>query len=131
MRIVVGLDFSPIYPVLFLLKAQYEALLALVFWNLANDLFNTRQSKRLFPLITAGGVLGAIAGSFGTPWLSKAFSLNNLMLVYWVTTGAAAAVVWRMDTLFPHPAFERKKRAQGQRQEKGILYHRDQEASCP
>jgi ATP/ADP translocase len=67
LRFVVPLGFDLIYPVLYILKAQYEVLLALLFWNLANDLFNTRQSKRLFPLITAGGVIGGIIGSFATP----------------------------------------------------------------
>jgi ATP/ADP translocase len=47
-----GMDL--LYPLLFILKAQYEILLGLLFWNLANDLFNIRQSKRLFPLIIAG-----------------------------------------------------------------------------
>jgi ATP/ADP translocase len=77
LRFVVPLGFTFIYPVLYVLKAQYEALLALVFWNLANDLFNTRQSKRLFPLITAGGVIGGIIGSFATPSLAKAISMDN------------------------------------------------------
>ena len=52
--------FELIYPVLYILNRQFEVLLAMVFWNLANDLFNTRQSKRLMPLITAGGVIGRI-----------------------------------------------------------------------
>jgi ATP/ADP translocase len=65
LRFVIPFGFDLLYPVLFVLKTQFEVLLALVFWNLANDLFNTRQSKRIFPLITGGGVLGAIIGSFG------------------------------------------------------------------
>ncbi len=46
-RFLIPFDIDLIYPALFMLKAQYEALLGLLFWNLANDLFNTRQSKRL------------------------------------------------------------------------------------
>lgn len=101
LRLVVIGDFEFIYPVIFLLKAQYEALLSLVFWNLANDLFNTRQSKRIFPLVTAGGVIGGILGSFGTPPLARAITINNLMLVYLGTTAAAALVLWRMSMAFP------------------------------
>ena len=59
-RFLIPFNIDLIYPALFMLKAQYEALLGLFFWNLANDLFNTRQSKRLFPLITAVGVIGSI-----------------------------------------------------------------------
>ncbi len=58
LRLVIPLGYDLIYPLLWILKAQYEVLLALVFWNMANDLFNTRQSKRLFPLITAGRCSG-------------------------------------------------------------------------
>ena len=101
LRPVVELGFDLIYPVLFLLKAQYEGLLALVFWNLANDLFNTRQSKRIFPLVTAGGVIGAIVGSFITPGLARTIHFDNLMLAYGVVATAGAVVVWQMSRLYP------------------------------
>jgi ATP/ADP translocase len=101
LRFVVPLGFQLLYPVLYILKAQYEVLLGLFFWNLANDLFNTRQSKRLFPLITAGGVMGGVIGSFGTPFLARAISIDNLMWVYLGTSLAGALVVHRMGTLFP------------------------------
>jgi len=101
LRFVVPLGFELIYPVLYVLKAQYEALLVLLFWNLSNDLFNTRQSKRLFPLITAGGVVGGIIGSFATPPLARLITMDNLMLAYLVTTVIGAMVVKMMGTRFP------------------------------
>jgi hypothetical protein len=101
LRFVVPLGFDLIYPVLYILKAQYEVLLALIFWNLANDLFNTRQSKRLFPLITAGGVVGGIIGSFATPPLAKAITMDNLMFAYLITTSLGAFMVRRMGKQFP------------------------------
>jgi len=101
LRFVIPLGIDLLYPVLFVLKAQYEALLALLFWNVANDLFNTRQSKRLFPLIVAGGGIGGIIGSFGTPLLAKAINMDNLMLAYLVATIVGAVAVKRMGTLFP------------------------------
>jgi ATP/ADP translocase len=109
LRFVIPLGFDLLYPVLFVLKAQYEILLALVFWNLANDLFNTRQSKRLFPLITAGGVLGGVIGSFATPFLARALSLDNLMLAYLVIALIGAMVVKRMGTRFPTLLLSEKK----------------------
>lgn len=101
MRLLVPLGFELIYPVLFVMKTQYEVLLGLVFWDLANDLFNTRQSKRIFPLITAGGVLGGMVGSFGTPWLAKVISLDNLMWAYLVVSGLGAIIVKVMGRRFP------------------------------
>ncbi|KKL07641.1 hypothetical protein LCGC14_2583990, partial [marine sediment metagenome] len=92
-RFLIPFGIDLIYPVLFMLKAQYEVLLALLFWNLANDLFNTRQSKRLFPLITAGGVIGQILGSFGTPFMVRMLSFDNLLFAYLATCVVGAVVV--------------------------------------
>ena len=108
-RFLIPFNIDLIYPVLFMLKAQYEALLGLLFWNLANDLFNTRQSKRLFSLITAGGVIGSIIGSFGTPFLAKAITLDNLLLFYLGTTLVGAVVVKRMGKEYPTLLFSDKK----------------------
>ena len=81
----------------------------MVFWNLANDLFNTRQSKRLFPLITAGGVLGGVVGSFATPILGKAISLDNLMLAYLGISLIGAMSVKKMGSSFPTLLLSEKK----------------------
>jgi hypothetical protein len=108
-RFLIPFNIDLIYPVLFMLKAQYEALLGLLFWNLANDLFNTRQSKRLFSLITAGGVIGSIIGSFGTPFLAKAITLDNLLLFYLGTTLVGAVVVKRMGKDYPTLLISDKK----------------------
>lgn len=101
LRIVVGMEISLVYPLLFLLRSQVQVLNAMVFWNLANDLFNTRQSKRLFPLVSAAGMLGGILASAGTPWLNKLLSLDNFMLAYAVLAICAAVVVGRISVLFP------------------------------
>jgi ATP/ADP translocase len=101
LRFLIPLDFDLLYPILYVLKTQYEVLLGFLFWNLANDLFNTRQSKRIFPLITAGGIIGGIIGSFGTPLLAKTISINNLMFAYLGTTVVGALALKRMGTLFP------------------------------
>ncbi len=101
LRIIVPYDFNFLYPLLFILKAQYDILLGLLFWNLANDLFNIRQSKRLFPLVIAGGVIGEIIGSFGTPILGELISINNLMLAYAINTMLAFFTITKMRYRFP------------------------------
>ena len=101
LRFVIPFGYDLIYPVLFLLKSQLEVLLALVFWNMANELFTTRQSKRIFPLITAGGVIGAILGSFATSPLAKLIDVDNLLLAYFALSLAAAAAVRKMGRLYP------------------------------
>jgi len=108
-RAIIPFGIDLVYPALFMLKSQYEVLLALLFWNLANDLFNTRQSKRLFPLITAGGVIGQILGSFATPLVARWLHMDNLLLVYMVTALAGAWAVQAMGRRYPTLLFQQKK----------------------
>jgi hypothetical protein len=108
-RASIPLGIDLIYPVLFMLKSQYEVLLALLFWNLANDLFNTRQSKRIFPLVTAGGVIGQILGSFVTPLVARWMHIDNLLIIYTMTTLAGAWVVQAMGRRYPTLLFRQQK----------------------
>jgi len=101
MRFVVPLDLSLVYPFLYILKSQLDVLLVFLFWNLANDLFSTRQSKRLFPLITAGGIVGGIAGSSVTPLIAQLVSLDNLLLVFPLLSLAAVLSAWRLGRAAP------------------------------
>ncbi len=107
MAIPYGIDI--IYPILFMMKSQFEMLQALMFWNLANDLYNNRQSKRLFPLLTAGGVVGMILGSFITPWVASVFRMDNLLYVYLTLALAGAVVVNAMTSRFPTLVFTEPK----------------------
>ncbi len=100
-RFAIPLNLEMIYPLLYILKTQLDVLLTFIFWNLANDLFGTRQSKRLFPLITAGGIIGGIAGSFITPLIARQISLDNLLLVFPLLTLAGAATAWRLGMTTP------------------------------
>jgi len=112
LRLVIPLGYELLYPVMFVMKAQYELLLSVLFWNLANDLFNARQSKRLFPLITAGGVMGVVVGSFGTPTLASAISIDNLLLVYFFVTGTAGLTLTVMGSRFQSQVFSPKEQKQ-------------------
>lgn len=71
------------------------------FWSLANDLFSEADGERLFPLIAAGGTLGAIAGAQlaarGIVWLDP-FDLMlvaALLVVGCMACTASAAGAWR------------------------------------
>jgi len=107
-RLLIPMGMELLYPALFMLKSQFELLQALLFWNMCNDLFNTRQSKRLFPLLTAGGVVGLILGSFGTPYFAKTFQLDNLLYLYLCTTLLGVVIVQGMGRSFPTLIFPEK-----------------------
>jgi hypothetical protein len=119
-RAIIPFGIDLVYPILFMLKSQYEVLLALLFWNLANDLFNTRQSKRLFPLITAGGVIGQILGSFATPLVARWLHLDNLLLVYMLTALAGAWTMRAMGRRHPTVLFQPGKTA-GKKKHTGMI----------
>jgi len=115
LRFVVPFGFDLLYPFLYILKTQFTVLLAFLFWNLANDLFNTRQSKRLFPLITTGGIIGGIAGSFATPLLARMVSSDNLLLLFALFSFAGALTVWQMGTKTPSTTLREHKKGAGEK----------------
>jgi Cyclic nucleotide-binding domain/TLC ATP/ADP transporter len=112
-RIFIPFGFDLLYPLLFMLKSQFELLQAMLFWNMCNDLFNTRQSKRIFPLLTAGGVIGLILGSFGTPYFASLFQMDNLLYLYLATTLIGAAIVQAMGRSYPSLIFPEKEGTTG------------------
>jgi len=90
-----------LYPLLFVMKVQFETMLSVFFWNLGNELFNFHQSKRLFPFITIGGVLGDMGGNLLTVGFSQAVAINHLLLMYGVVLIIAAFMTRYMGNRFP------------------------------
>ncbi len=115
LRFVVPFGFDLLYPFLYILKTQFTVLLAFLFWNLANDLFNTRQSKRLFPLITTGGIIGGITGSFATPLLARMVSSDNLLLLFSLFSVAGALCVWQMGSKTPSTTLREPQKGGGEK----------------
>ncbi|MFQ6672308.1 MAG: Npt1/Npt2 family nucleotide transporter, partial [Candidatus Tectimicrobiota bacterium] len=64
-----------------ILSAQSRYMLVVVFWVIGNDLFTYRQTKRLFPSVQAGGVLGVILGSAASGPLGRLVTIDNLLVV--------------------------------------------------
>jgi len=50
------------YSLMYLISEQQFVLFPLVFWVLANDVFNFAQAKRLFPLISSWSFVGKLIG---------------------------------------------------------------------
>lgn len=51
------------YPSLYLLADQQFMILPLAFWALASDVFAVTESKRVFPFIASGAVIGGLLGN--------------------------------------------------------------------
>ena len=67
----------------------------LVFWTALGGLVSGRQGKRLFGLITAGGTLGTICGSFTSAPLGRALGMATLLPI--------AAVLLALGALATRP----------------------------
>ncbi len=112
-RLLLPLKFAWIYPVLYIFKSQSVAILPILYWDILSDLFTTQQSKRLFTLVTAGGVLGTTAGSLMTGRLARWLGLNNLLLIFVVGMALAAVLNELTEKIVATPIETRVDRRKG------------------
>ena len=70
-----------LYPVIFVWAGVYGVVAPTQVWTLANELFTTREAKRLFGVIGAGGILGAVVSGSLAYRLAPVLGTANLMLV--------------------------------------------------
>ncbi len=69
-------------PILWLLKEVLYFVQMSFTWGIANLHTHPRQAKRIFPLFTAGNIVGTVLGGFLTGPLVQRFSVDN-MLILW------------------------------------------------
>jgi AAA family ATP:ADP antiporter len=82
MRLALASDAGWLYPLLFTYAYCAKVLIFLLFWTLANDLIDSRSAQKRFPMIAAGGTLGAIAIAFSVPAMVRLFAAENLLFVW-------------------------------------------------
>ncbi|ANM31842.1 hypothetical protein ABI59_23205 [Acidobacteria bacterium Mor1] len=73
------LQVSWVYPVFFVWVGMFGVIAPTQVWTLANDLFTTREAKRVFGVIGAGGIIGAISGGAITGTLATRIGTANLL----------------------------------------------------
>src|SRR5262245_36565882 len=82
---------------LYIWSSIFGLVLVAEFWLLANDLFNAREAKRLFPLIGAGAILGGVAGGVLSRWLAQPLGSANLLYLVaamLLVAAATARLAW-------------------------------------
>ena len=79
---MVRADISIAYPLLYQLLYLLDSVLLVYLWNIAGDLFDARQGKRIFPLITSSQVLGTTIGSFTTKPITVLIGDDPTLLVF-------------------------------------------------
>ncbi|HET7145484.1 MAG TPA: hypothetical protein VFI68_15805 [Anaerolineales bacterium] len=58
------------YPILYLLADQQFMIMPLAFWALASDVYAVTESKRVFPFIASGAVIGGLTGNTIAAWVT-------------------------------------------------------------
>jgi AAA family ATP:ADP antiporter len=84
---------------LYFWSAVFGLVIVAEFWLLANDLFNAREAKRLFPLIGAGAILGGVIGGGISGWLARPLGSPALLYVIaamLVLASFTAHLAWRL-----------------------------------
>lgn len=61
--------------------AIFGVVLTMQFWLLANYVFNSREAKRLFGFVGAGGISGGIFGGYLTNYLAPIIGTDNMVLI--------------------------------------------------
>jgi len=80
------------FPVLYI-EAQVIWYFSLMqFWTFAGDLFDTRQAKRLFPLLAVGALLGMISVGVFCKQIIRTLGTENLLLI-WAGLVSAALIL--------------------------------------
>ena len=80
--LLVRAGMSIAYPILYQLLYLLDSILLVYLWNIAGDLFDARQGKRIFPLITSSQVLGTTIGSFATKGITSILGDDPTLLLF-------------------------------------------------
>ena len=73
----------------FVWVSVFNLFVVAVFWSFMADLFDAEQAHRLFPVITLGGAVGALAGPGLTKALVFLVGVSGLLIVSSLLLGAA------------------------------------------
>ncbi len=88
-RAAMILPFALLYPILWLTINGMSMILGTFVWNIAGEVCDTRQAKRLFPLFTSAGILGSVIGNAVTGVIARLLGTDNLLLLYAILLGVA------------------------------------------
>ncbi len=76
-----GVRWSPLAAVFYIWSSIFGIVVPTQVWTVANRVLDVRQAKRLFPLISSGGILGSVAGGLIAAAAVKRLGTYHLLLV--------------------------------------------------
>jgi len=81
-RAAIVFAFPALYPILWLSINGVSMILGTFVWNIAGEVCDARQAKRLFPLFTSAGILGSVIGNAITGVVARLLGTDNLLILY-------------------------------------------------
>lgn len=104
-RLMLIAELRWFYPILYVSSQAVSIVSGMLFWTATEELFDTRQAKRLLPIVGVGSVLGMIGCGFVTKPLVAVLGSANLFLVW---GGMLVLTLWLL-----HAALKRYRVAAG------------------
>ncbi|MBI1941574.1 MAG: hypothetical protein HYS33_08725, partial [Acidobacteria bacterium] len=112
--------WSPVAAVYYVWTSIFAALITTQVWTAANSVLNLRQAKRLFPLISSGGILGGVTGGAVAVAAAKHLGTENLVFLLIPPLGLSVAVVQILLRRCAHPGLETSKAERLPKKVKGV-----------
>ncbi|MHB8418853.1 MAG: Npt1/Npt2 family nucleotide transporter [Myxococcales bacterium] len=107
------------------------ALTVLQLWMLANDAYNPREARRIFPIVVMGGIFANIGCGAVTTGLARRFGTDSLLLFCVLLLVGAAALALLEGRLLPLPPDDERRASRGRpspgerleaQRERGLLW---------
>ena len=77
----VRLDWQPAPWIFYIWSSIFGIIVTTQVWTVANSVLDLRQAKRIFPLVSSGGILGGAVGGLVAAKLVKVIGTDNLLLI--------------------------------------------------
>jgi HEAT repeat protein len=106
-RAAVMLDVPALYPIIWLTINVMILLTGTFMWNVAGEVCDARQAKRLFSLFASAGILGGVLGNLLTGPLVTVLGTENVLLVNVAFLLIALALMRRIARLHFKPGAQR------------------------
>lgn len=88
------------YPFLFIVSGFIGLVSPMLFWLVTNDICNSREAKRLFPLIMGGAQIGVTAVCFSMKFITNSIGTKNVLLLWFGAILASILVFYRISIKF-------------------------------
>jgi len=127
-----GLDIEPLLPItVFAMRLWMEAIYGLNDLNVAitaNQLFNIREIKRTFPLVSSGNLVADVLSGFSVYLLVRLVGLKNVLMLSFLIMMTGVGILFYLSRNYEH-AFPDSLKRQAELGDEGHSAQRQRGAS--